>query len=104
MYLIVFVTVSSKEEAEKIAEGVLGEKLAACVNIIDTVHSHFWWQGKIDNAKEALLIIKTKKALINKLIRKVKSVHSYELPEIIALPIIYGSKEYLDWVNESTTY
>lgn len=104
MYLIVFVTVSSKEEAEKIAKGVLEEKLAACVNIIDTVHSHFWWQGKIDSAKEALLIIKTKKALINKLIRKVKSVHSYELPEIIALPIIYGSKEYLDWVNESTAY
>lgn len=104
MYLIVFVTVSSKEEAEKIAKGVLEEKLAACVNIIDTVHSHFWWQGKIDNAKEALLIIKTKKTLINKLIRKVKSIHSYELPEIIALPIIYGSKEYLDWVNESTAY
>lgn len=102
MYLIVFVTASSKEEAEKIAKGVLEEKLAACVNIIDAVHSHFWWQGKIDSAEEALLIIKTKKTLINKLIRKVKSIHSYELPEIIALPIIYGSKEYLDWVNEST--
>lgn len=102
MYLIVFVTASSKEEAERIAKGVLEEKLAACVNIIDAVHSHFWWQGKIDSAKEALLIIKTKKALINKLIRRVKSIHSYELPEIIALPIIYGSKEYLDWVNEST--
>jgi periplasmic divalent cation tolerance protein len=76
-------------------------KLAACVNIIDNIKSIFWWQGKIDKAKEVLLIIKTKKKLIDKLIKKVKSLHSYAVPEIIALPIIAGNKKYLEWIDES---
>lgn len=102
MYLVVFVSSGSKEEAEKIASGLLKEKLAACVNIIKDADSHFWWQGKLDKAKEALLIIKTRKSLFARLIKKVKSLHSYEVPEIIALPIIAGHKPYLDWIDEST--
>lgn len=102
MYIIVFVTAGSKEEAEKIASGLLTEKLAACVNVIENADSHFWWQGKLDKTKEALLIIKTKKSLFTKLIKKVKSLHSYEVAEIIALPIIAGNKPYLDWIDEST--
>lgn len=102
MYLLVFVSAGSKEEAEKIASGLLKEKLCACVNIVKGVNSHFWWQGKLDKAKEALLIIKTKKSLLSRLIKKVKSLHSYEVPEIIALPVIAGHKPYLDWVYEST--
>ncbi len=100
MYIVVLVTASSKEEADKIARGLLEEKLAACVNIIEGLDSRFWWQGKIDQAKEALLIIKTRKSLFNKLAKKVKSLHSYTVPEIIALPIISGNKAYLDWIND----
>lgn len=102
MYIVVFITASSKEEARKIAQGLLEEKLAACVNIILGIESHFWWQGKIDSAKEALLVIKTKKGLFNKLAKKVKSLHSYSVPEIISLPIISGNKDYLKWINDST--
>lgn len=102
MHIVVLVTASSKEEANKIARGLLEEKLAACVNIVSGLESRFWWQGKIDSAKEVLLIIKTRKALFNKLAKKVKSLHSYTVPEIIAFPIISGSKAYLEWINDCT--
>lgn len=102
MNIVIFVTIANKKEAEKIASVLVKEKLAACVNIMENVHSLFWWQGRVDMACEALLIVKTRKALLSKLIKKVKSLHSYEVPEIIALPIIAGNKEYLRWINEST--
>ena len=101
-HIVVLVTAGSKEEAQKIARGLLEEKFAACVNIIDGVESHFWWQGKIDIVKEALLVIKTRKELFNKLAKKVKSLHSYSVPEIIALSIVTGNTEYLKWINDST--
>jgi len=102
MNTVIFVTASHKKEANKIALALIKGKLAACVNILENVRSLFWWQGKVDSAKEALLIIKTRKALVPKLIKKVKSLHSYEVPEVIALPIICGNKEYLKWLNDST--
>ncbi len=102
MHIVIFITVPNKKEANCIAVELIKNKLAACVNIMENVHSIFWWQGKVDTAEEALLIVKTRKALMNKLIKKVKSLHSYEVPEIIALPIICGDKEYLKWINEST--
>jgi periplasmic divalent cation tolerance protein len=102
MNVVIFVTTANKKEAEKIASSLVKEKLAACVNIMENVHSLFWWQGRVDEAYEALLIVKTRKALLSKLIKKVKSLHSYEVPEIIALPIIAGNREYLQWLNEST--
>lgn len=104
MYVVIFVTSANKEEAEKIASGLIQEKLAACVNIIENVRSIFWWQGKADNACEVLLVIKTRRQLMNKLMKKVKSLHSYEVPEIIALPIISGDKKYLKWIDESLTF
>ncbi len=100
-YLIIFVTAANKKEAEKIAMGLIKDRLAACVNITDKIDSFFWWQGRVDRAKEALLIIKTKKTLFAKLIKKVKSLHSYEVPEIIALPIAAGDKKYLEWLSDS---
>ena len=102
MYIVIFVTAANKKEAKKIASVLIEEKLAACVNIIENLHSIFWWQGKVDSTKEALLVAKTRKALMNKLIRKVKSLHSYAVPEIIALPVVSGDKKYLQWINEST--
>ena len=101
-FIVILVTASSEEEAKKIAQSLVDKRLAACVNIIKNVYSLFWWQGKIDSAKEVLLVIKTRKALAAKLIKKIKSLHSYEVPEIIALPIVSGNKEYLEWINEST--
>ncbi|PIP20757.1 MAG: cytochrome C biogenesis protein CcdA [Candidatus Omnitrophica bacterium CG23_combo_of_CG06-09_8_20_14_all_40_11] len=102
MNVVIFVTAANKKEAEKVASALIKEKLAACVNIIENLHSMFWWQGKVNRLKEVLLIVKSKKTLMNKLIKKIKSLHSYAVPEIIALPIVAGDKKYLKWINEST--
>ena len=99
--IIVLVTASSREEAEKIVQRLLEEKLIACANIISPLHSLFWWQGKIDQAQEHLILMKTRRDLFEKLTEIVKSLHSYTVPEIIAIPIIEGSADYLAWLNES---
>jgi periplasmic divalent cation tolerance protein len=100
-YIIVLVTAKDKKEAEKISRGLLEAKLIACANIIEGVQSLFWWQGKIDSSQEVLLVTKTKKILFKKIIALVKSLHSYQTPEIIALPIVAGSKDYLKWIDEN---
>src|ERR1700733_9430328 len=100
-YIIVLVTSKDKKEAEKISQGLLEAKLIVCANIIEGVQSLFWWQGKIDSSQEVLLVLKTKKALFKKVTAKVQSLHSYQTPEIIALPIVQGSKDYLEWISAS---
>ena len=100
-YIVIFITALNRKEAEKIANALLAKKLAACANILDRVHSLFWWQGKIDSSNETLLIVKTESALLSEIIHRVKELHSYDVPEIIALPIISGSQEYLSWISES---
>lgn len=99
--IVLFITTSSRKEAEKIANTLLGEKLVACANMLDGVHSLFWWQGEIDSSNEVFLMVKTKSALLQEIIHRVKELHSYDVPEIIALPIVGGSQEYLSWINES---
>ncbi len=101
MYIVVFITAKDKDEAEKIAAYLVGEKLAACVNIVPGVSSFFWWEKKIDQAQEVLLIVKSKKILFKKMIAAVKKAHSYSVPEIIALPVIGGNKDYLKWISDS---
>ena len=101
MYIVIFITASNKKEAKCIAVGLIKNKLAACVNIIDRVDSFFRWQAKLDNAKESLLIVKSKKQNLARIIKLVKSLHSYDLPEIIALPVIGGYKPYLRWIDDS---
>lgn len=101
MYVIILVTASNKKEARRIADVLVGSRLAACVNIIDKIDSLFFWESKIDKAKECLLIIKSKKEKLPKIIKAVKSLHSYKVPEIIALPVIAGSKSYLRWIDAS---
>lgn len=100
-YIVIYVTVSNRAEGEKIARALLQERLAACVNIVDNVQSFFWWKGAIDSGSESLLIIKTKKATFKALVKKVKDVHSYDVPEIIALPVVDGSGDYLKWIDDS---
>jgi len=98
-YVVVVVTTTDKQEAEKIVRRLLGEKLIACANIISPISSHFHWSGKIERADECLVLMKSRKDLFEKLAETVKSLHSYEVPEILALPIINGSKTYMDWLE-----
>ena len=100
-YTLIIVTASSREEAEKIATTLLERKLIACANILGPVSSRFWWQGKIDSAKEYMIFMKTKRELFDQVADNVKQLHSYEVPEIIALPIVEGAKPYLEWINSS---
>lgn len=101
-FLLVLVTTPTMEEGERIAHILLNAKKAACVNIVPAVLSRFWWQGKIDSADEALLMVKTRAPLLEELIRLVKENHSYEVPEVIALPISAGNEDYLRWLAEAT--
>ncbi len=100
-YIIVLVTTVSKQEAEAIAQKLLEAKLIACANILGPVSSHFHWQGKIDRAEEYLLLLKSRQNLFKALAAEVKKLHSYEVPEILALPVVAGSKAYLDWLGNS---
>ena len=97
--VMVMVTVSGRGEADKIVSVLLESHKAACVNIIPGVLSRFWWQGKIDSAEEVLLLIKTRSSAVPQIIELVKKNHSYTVPEIIALPIINGSDDYLSWID-----
>jgi len=101
MYIVVLVTAKNGRQANKIATELLKVKLIACANIVKDVRSIFTWKGKIDKANEVLLILKAKKSCFPKIIAKVKKLHSYEVPEIIALPIVGGNKDYLDWIKDS---
>jgi periplasmic divalent cation tolerance protein len=95
------VTCGSKDEARKIARAVLSKKLAACVNIVDGVESHYWWKGKLEEGAECLLLVKTTTAKTAALTRAIKAAHSYEVPEIIFAPIVRGESRYLKWLRGS---
>ena len=99
MYALVYITTSSKEESEKIANKLVEGKLAACINIVPYIESIYLWKGEIEEDEESLLIAKTKAKNIDKIIKKVKEIHSYETPAILAIPIIEGSKDYLDYLD-----
>ncbi len=99
-YVVLLITASNIEEANKIAEVLLNQRKAACINIVPGVSSLFWWQGKLDSAQESLLIVKTKASLLPEVISLVKGVHSYDVPEIIALPIVGGNQDYLEWIDK----
>jgi periplasmic divalent cation tolerance protein len=100
--MIVLVTCGSEKEAVKIAHSLVEERLAACVNLISPVRSIYRWEGKIWDEREWILIIKTQKKRFEELEKKVKSLHSYSVPEIIGLPIVKGSASYLKWLEEMT--
>lgn len=101
MFIVAFITVGSKDEAKRIANKLVEEKLAACINIVNNIESIFLWKGKIEETKEVLLIVKTKVDKIEDLIKKVKELHSYEVPEIIWFELKGGLESYLNWIEES---
>lgn len=101
-YIVIYITTRSVNEAKKIGRALVEEKLAACSNIISPIRSIYSWQGKICDDKEALMILKTKKTLFKQIVARVEQLHSYDVPEIIAMPIIEGSGKYLSWLNKET--
>jgi periplasmic divalent cation tolerance protein len=102
-YRIVFVTCGSVGEARRIGRAVVEKKLAACANIVPGVESIYRWKGKVERAREVLVVIKTTAARSQELEREVRRLHSYDVPEFIVLRIAAGSKEYLAWIDASTT-
>ncbi len=100
-YRLLLITVPDKTEARHIAKTLVEEQLAACVNIVSGVESYFRWKGKVDRADELLLIVKSKQKLLPTLIERVKQLHSYDVPEVIALSIESGSSDYLRWIDET---
>jgi periplasmic divalent cation tolerance protein len=98
---IVLTTAASNEEAQKIAHALVERRLAACVNIISLVQSVYRWQGKVESADEWLLVVKTTQAAFERVRDAISELHSYDLPECIALPIDDGSPNYLDWIADS---
>jgi periplasmic divalent cation tolerance protein len=98
-YIIILVTASNKQEAEKIARQLLETKLIACANIIDSVSSIFHWSEKIEKAEECLVLMKSRRELFEEIIETIEELHSYEVPEILAITLVGGSKAYFDWMD-----
>src|SRR5581483_87445 len=97
-YLIVMVTTPDRKISERISEGLVSKNLAACVNRIPGIHSRYWWKGRVESAREELLLIKTRRDRLAALTQWVRNNHPYEVCEVVALPIQGGNKVYLDWI------
>lgn len=100
--IFVYITTSCSDESHKIGKILVEERLAACANIFPEIASIYQWDGKLCESKESVLILKTRSNLFQKVEAHVRSVHSYETPCIVALPIVSGSKEYIDWISKET--
>ena len=100
--IVVFMTAANGEEATRLAEMLVGAHLAACVQILPEIESVYRWQGKIERSSEVLLLVKTTRGKFDDLEREVRALHSYDTPEIVAVPIVAGSAPYLEWLNQAT--
>ena len=101
MFCVVLTTVKDRVEAKRLAERLVSEKLAACVSAVPNVTSVYRWRGKIERAREVLVVVKTSMKKLDRLIPRIKELHSYEVPEVLALRIERGLPEYLKWISES---
>ena len=101
-FVVVLVTVPDASVGESIAQALLSERLAACVNRVAGVRSLFRWQGKLDSADEQLLVVKARRSALPKVEARVKQLHPYEVPELLALPVVAGGAAYLDWLAAET--
>ena len=100
--IVVYVTAASQENAAELARVLVEERLAACGNVIGSVRSIYRWQGKVEDENEALLVLKTRAGLFEALKARILQLHSYEVPEVIAVPVVAGHKPYLDWIDDNT--
>lgn len=98
--VVVYTTCGNITEAESIARNLINNRLAACVNVVPGLLSYYRWQGKVENDAELLLMIKTAGSLIDEVRNALETLHSYDLPEMIVLPIIGGSQNYLEWLEQ----
>jgi periplasmic divalent cation tolerance protein len=96
------VTTRDAEEARRIGRVVVEERLAACANVIDDMNSIYWWEGKIEEAREALLVLKTTSRRLDELMARVKGLHSYDCPAIVAFAVEFGDGDYIDWIGDET--
>lgn len=103
-YILVFVTVPSVEEANVLATALVEQRLVACANIVPNMRSVFWWKEAIETEQEVLVIFKSTAALFPAIVKAVKARHRYEVPEIIAIPIVFGSEDYLAWISAETQF
>ena len=97
-----YVTTAKLDEAWRIGETLVTEHLAACANVLPGMQSCYWWEGKLERSNECVLILKTRAVLVDKVIARVKDLHSYSVPCVVALPVLAGNPDYLKWVGEST--
>ena len=102
-FCVVFATVNGEEQGMAIARAVVEEKLAACASMVGPIRSVYWWDGKVQDEPEMLLVMKTTRSLFGKLRDAIVKIHSYEVPEIIALPIVDGHAPYLSWIADSAS-
>ena len=102
--IVILITFSAEKDAQTIIKELLNKKLIACANILSPIQSHYEWKGKLVIETEVLTLLKTRRDLFPEVVHNVRSHHSYEVPEIIAIPILDGSKEYLDWIIQETTH
>lgn len=100
--VVVYITAPNEDEAARIARVLVEERLAGCVNIVKGIRSIYSWEGKTQDDQEVLMIAKTQKYLFDTLMKRVRDLHSYTVPEVIALPVIEGSEDYLNWLKEVT--
>jgi len=100
-YVIVVMTTANREEAVKIVNQLLQERLIACANVVSPVSSLFWWKEKIEEVEEFLVFMKSRGELFEELSERMRALHSYEVPEVLALPIIKGLPSYLEWLGAS---
>jgi len=98
----VYITAGSLVEARKVGRALIEARLAACVNILENMRSMYHWKGKVEEDREVVLIAKTRDKLMDALVDKVKSVHSYEVPCILALPVVDGNPDFLHWIEDET--
>jgi periplasmic divalent cation tolerance protein len=101
-FVVVIMTCASEEEARRISEELLSGRLIACANLLSGVDSHYRWEGKLEQVAEVMVLMKTRIELLEKVKAKILDSHSYQVPEIFALPIVWGSTDYLSWIEEET--
>ncbi len=102
-YRFVYMTTGSKDEARRIGRALVEERLAACVNILDGMNSLYWWDGAVTEDEETVLIAKSRAALLDTLTERVRALHSYDCPCVVALPIEAGNAGFLEWIGAETT-
>ncbi len=100
--IVILITTGSEEEAVRIAEGLLDERLIACANLIQPIRSLYRWQGRVCDDREVLLLCKSRRALFGEVRERVCALHSYDLPEIVAMPLVEGNPPYLQWIEDET--